>query len=247
MSKRFLHSYSIVNEVGDKVKKLNTAFIRELLDSDEITAKKLYQNSFSFQPTANLVLNLNPKPIITDTHDGTWRRIRLLHFNKIIAKKDQMKNFAGRVLMKEAEGIFNWLVEGCTAFLNEGEIIPARIELATNNLRDELDTVQNILDELLDKRSGALIDLKTVYDYYNEWSKERNYHPLGYRKFKDELLNKDIQVEMYHRQNHVFGYEFNNIIQHTDSFGNKKVVHKHMTVEPEVKTEEPTVEGVTIQ
>ena len=58
--------------------RLNEARIKMLTGGDPITARRLYHENFTFDPTHKLILAFNHKPIIADDSEGMWRRVRLI-------------------------------------------------------------------------------------------------------------------------------------------------------------------------
>ena len=64
----------------DSGEKINAGEMKELTGGDVITARKLYQDVFSFKPQFELWLMCNEKPIIDDKTNGAWRRVQVYPF-----------------------------------------------------------------------------------------------------------------------------------------------------------------------
>lgn len=58
----------------------NEGRVKALTGGDQSTARFLYQEHFSFDPTAKFWLAFNHKPRVTDDSHGFWRRVRLIPF-----------------------------------------------------------------------------------------------------------------------------------------------------------------------
>jgi len=109
--------------------RLNEARIKVLTGGDPITARKLYHEGFTFEPTHKLILAFNHKPIIADASEGMWRRVRLIPFTQQF-KPDQEMDLPDE-LRAEASGILAWAVRGCLLWQKEGLGEPPAVANAT--------------------------------------------------------------------------------------------------------------------
>ena len=62
--------------------RLNEERIKTLTGGDEVTARFLHKEFFTFRPTVKLVLAVNHKPVIQDDSFGMWRRVRVIPFTQ---------------------------------------------------------------------------------------------------------------------------------------------------------------------
>lgn len=78
--------------------RLNEARIKVLTGGDPVTARRLYHEAFTFEPTHKLVLAFNHKPVIADDSDGMWRRVRMIRFKAKFrwARQDIARQARGR-------------------------------------------------------------------------------------------------------------------------------------------------------
>jgi putative DNA primase/helicase len=120
--------------------KLKDALIKLLTGGTKIPARRLHEDFFEFLPAFKMVIDGNHKPVIRDNSDGTWRRVKLVHFAIQITKEQIDRGLPAR-LMTESAGIFAWMVRGALDYLNEGLRIPQAVELATAAYREESDPV----------------------------------------------------------------------------------------------------------
>ena len=68
-------------------KRLNESLVKDLTGGDEMSARFLHGEFFSFYPKFKLWMFGNHKPIITGQDEGIWRRIRQIPFEVIIPEK----------------------------------------------------------------------------------------------------------------------------------------------------------------
>src|SRR5215469_969273 len=103
--------------------RLNQARIKALTGGDPITARRLYHESFTFDPTHKLVLAFNHKPTIADDSEGMWRRVHLVPFNRYFQEHERDKKLLDE-LKAEAPGILAMLVRGCLRYQKIGLDMP---------------------------------------------------------------------------------------------------------------------------
>ena len=112
---------------------------------DQVTARFLHQEYFTYLPTFKLLMATNDKPQVYGTDLGIWRRIRMIPF---------MENFEGREdalltdkLAQELPGILNWAVEGCLQWQRQGLRSTPEVQAATQAYQDDMDVLGDFIDE----------------------------------------------------------------------------------------------------
>ena len=135
---------AIVSETGAR-RSLNEALIKRVTGGDQVTARFLHQEYFSYLPTFKLLMATNDKPQVYGTDLGIWRRIRRIPF---------MENFEGREdaqltdkLAQELPGILNWAVEGCLQWQRQGLRSTPEVQAATHGYQDDMDVLGDFIDE----------------------------------------------------------------------------------------------------
>ncbi len=63
-------------------KRLNESLVKELTGNDTVKARRMYEDSWTFEPTWKIALCTNHKPSIRGTDFGIWRRIHLVPFTQ---------------------------------------------------------------------------------------------------------------------------------------------------------------------
>jgi putative DNA primase/helicase len=113
----------------NELSRWNEQRVKVLTGCDDITARFLYNEFFTFTPIAKFWLAFNHKPIVDDASHGFWRRVRLIpflhRFEGAAADQDLMKK-----LRAESPGILAWAVRGCLKWQQEGLGIPEIVKLA---------------------------------------------------------------------------------------------------------------------
>ena len=96
---------------SEEGRRLAEATLKMLTGGDEISARRLYSEFFTFTPTFKLALSGNYRPRIRGTDLGIWRRVRLVPFTVTIPPDEQDPLLAQK-LRAELPGILKWAVEG---------------------------------------------------------------------------------------------------------------------------------------
>jgi putative DNA primase/helicase len=166
--------------------RLNEARIKVLTGGDPITARRLYHESFTFDPTHKLVLSFNHKPIVADDSEGMWRRVRLIPFTKQFMPEDQDKDLPGK-LVAEAPGILAWAVRGCLLWQKNGLETPSAVAEATAAYREESDLVGEFIEDCCVVESGVTVASTLLWRRYQQWTKDNEEVSLSRQTFTGRL------------------------------------------------------------
>lgn len=101
----------IAAELEDGMR-LNTAVVKKLCSTDEISAEKKYKDPFKYKPSHTLVLYTNHLPKVGVTDAGTWRRLIVIPFNAKIEGKSDIKNYTNYLTQNAGPFIMRWIIEG---------------------------------------------------------------------------------------------------------------------------------------
>ena len=156
---------------------LKTAVVKGMTGDDEITARAMHSNYTTFTPNAKYSFTSNHYPIIKDTSDGTWRRLLLMEWKYKIADTEakDMKELLVE-WAKEGSAVLNWLIDGLHNYWKRGNkfLIPASVQEAVANYRDNSDGLSEFVRECLEKDEHPYNDrilASTVFDAYVRWCK----------------------------------------------------------------------------
>jgi putative DNA primase/helicase len=121
---------AVLSETGTQ-SQLNAENVKNITGGDRQSCHHMREDEWSFMPTHTLVMFCNHKPIIHDTSDGIWRRVRLISWDVTIPDAEQDTRLAEK-LTNEATGILNWAVEGAIKFIANGCKIPMPNKVAVD-------------------------------------------------------------------------------------------------------------------
>jgi putative DNA primase/helicase len=156
-------------------------------------ARFLYEELFEFQPQFKAYIGTNHLPVIKDTDDAIWERVRRIPFLVHIPKEERDKDLDEK-LKQELPGILAWAVQGCLAWqacndLQEPDVIVD----ATQAYRAEMDAVARFLGECC--RFDALFRIKSgdLYTAFTTWCEGSGVQPLSLVEFGKRLDAKGIE------------------------------------------------------
>jgi len=167
-------------------KKFNEELLKRLTGRDKVTARFLRQEFFDFYPTCKLWFATNHKPMIREFSPAFWGRIRLIPFKMIIPEEERIPHYE-KILLKEKEGIFNWILEGYKKWKEEGLKVPEDIKEATAQYKDQMDIIAEFIEECCIENRLAQATTKKLYKAYNDWCEENKEKPIRSRAFGRRL------------------------------------------------------------
>lgn len=159
-------------------KRINESMIKDLTGGDEITARGLYADPFTFRPINKFWLMGNYKPRITGTDNGIWRRLILIPFEHTIPEADRMPSSVIEAMFdKEIAGILTWAVQGAMAWYRHAQRAslpkPEVVANAILEYRQEEDTLARYLSEECDVYTGLDCTTKEMLEAFHAWLEDQ--------------------------------------------------------------------------
>lgn len=179
----------VANEGVDGAR-LDEGVVKTITGSDEIRARFLYGEEFSYTPRFKLVLVTNHKPTIRGTDDGIWRRVVLVPFNVTIPAERRDKGLQDK-LRAEMPGILAWAIEGHRLWKAQGLTKqPREIERASLAYRADSDTIGRWIDECVTLDAGSFTPNADVRKSYKAWCTEYGFGELNDTNLGNKLKEK---------------------------------------------------------
>lgn len=163
--------------------------VKQLTGGDRITARRMREDFWEFQPTHKFLIATNHKPVIRGTDHAIWRRIRLLPFTVTIPKEIRDPNLPA-LLRTELPGILNWAIQGAHDYLSNGLPTPAAVMEATANYENEMDMLGDFLQECCYVIPTGHAKAADVYRAYTQWAQSSGYRPLGKKNFNQQFSDR---------------------------------------------------------
>jgi putative DNA primase/helicase len=121
---------------------------KRLSGNDKISARRMREDFWDFDPTHKSLMAVNDMPRVRDTSKGFWDRVALVPFDVRVEAGKEDKHLLDK-LKKELPGILRWAVEGCLEWQRGGLQIPDAVRAATDAYHDREDLVGRYVRERL--------------------------------------------------------------------------------------------------
>jgi len=136
-----------VGEMDAKAKMSGNEF-KKVTGSDMCEGRLLYIGTFDFKNTAAHIFNANEYPPTSATDDAFFARWLILEFKHKIEVKDQIKEFADKVVKAEQAQILGWIIEGAQRLVqNQNFTIPHQHDVLITKWQSSVDTYKAFCSE----------------------------------------------------------------------------------------------------
>ena len=142
------------------------ARIKQLTGGDEITARFMRMDDFTFRPEFKLFIIGNHKPSLHNVDEAMKRRFNLIPF----VNKPKVKNLQLEEELKaEWPGILRWMIDGCLDWQAHGLVRPDSVSASTNEYFSEQDLMTQWLDERCDVDRPNRHKWEKTADLFADW------------------------------------------------------------------------------
>jgi P4 family phage/plasmid primase-like protien len=175
---------------SEEGRRLNEGLVKQLTGRDRISARRMREDLWEFDPTHTLFLGTNHKPEIRGMDHAIWRRLKLVPFLVKIPDAEQDKSLPDK-LEAELPGILRWVVEGCLAWQREGLNEPVEVRDATDEYRSDMDLLQQFIEDCCIVDPDAEAPATPLHQQYVEWCHDvGEKQPLKQRAFGGRLRDR---------------------------------------------------------
>lgn len=178
-------------------RRLDEARAKMLTGRDPIKARHLHKSYFEFEPTHKIWLATNHLPVVRDTTEGMWRRVRVVPFLAYFGPDRRDKGLPQK-LEAEAPGVLAWVVQGAVRWFQEGLGEARAVSEATSRYRSEMDTLADWLQECCITDPAAITPFAALYDDYVAWCQEAKETPISKNAFGRKLGEKGFEAVKLH-------------------------------------------------
>ena len=183
----------IINETK-KGAHLDEAIVKLLVDSGVIQARRIYSEPTSYQPCCTPILVTNYPPHISADYSIN-RRLMFVPFEHKIPESDRDPLFRQKYLEPELPGIFNWALEGCKDYLENGLNPPEEIIKATKDYIFDNDKISQFFNECCIESPHSKVESQKLYKLFVDWCAARGCQHFSQKRMNQELRNHDFEVE----------------------------------------------------
>lgn len=172
--------------------RLAESLLKQFTGGEEITARPLYGQLFSFKPIAKIWIQTNHKPDIRGRDHAIWRRVILIPFNFKVKASDKDQHLMDK-LIKELPAILNWGLDGYERWQDYGLMVPNKVKAAVEDYREESDILGNFLSETCEEDADGFVKGSDIRQHYKDWcevNKEDVLSPQRFSKMLSERYRK---------------------------------------------------------
>jgi putative DNA primase/helicase len=169
--------------------KLNETLIKSATGTDKIKARFLYQEFIEFTPAFKIILHTNHRPRITESDEGIWRRLKMFPFDHVFTDEERDLKIEEK-MMKEASGIFNWMVQGYRKYydsdfggLKESPVM----KQAVAEYRTFEDILQTYITDRCIKSPEQSISKRDLYSDFISWCETSGEETVSIKKFSSMI------------------------------------------------------------
>ncbi len=170
----------------DEGRPLAEARLKALSGGDVVTARRMREDYWEFQPTHKLIVITNHQPRVRGQDHALWRRILLVPWTQTVRPEQQDPRLPEK-LATELPGILNWCLEGLRAWKDAGLQPPAAVRNATNKYQEAEDSVARWIDETCTRDPQSSESASALRRAYLGWAKSNAERAVTDREFGQRL------------------------------------------------------------
>jgi putative DNA primase/helicase len=166
-----------------------------------IKAVRKYENPIEFPETHKLWIDTNRKPLIQDCDDkATFNRLHPIPFTVSIPKEKIDRDLPAK-LLREAEGILAWIVEGARLWYAGGLQPPEEIESANREWRAEEDQLGRFFESACRLAPGLQVQARSLFAAYKDWADTSREHHI----LTENLFGRKLRLRGYEKKQRARG------------------------------------------
>lgn len=183
----------VVARETDEGQRLAEAVVKDLTGGDRIVARYLHQEFFEFDATFKIWMYGNHKPIVRNTDEGIWRRMRLIPFTVTIPLNEVDPDLELK-LLEELPGILNWALVGCQEWMKQGLGESPAVHQATAEYRSEMDVLGTFISEICTLGSDKSAKARDLYEQYSAWCTDYGERAMSQRQLGVRLKERGFHM-----------------------------------------------------
>ena len=179
--------YAILAETDEKAV-LNAPRIKSLTGGDDIDARALYGNSFSFATQSKLILMSNEKPLYDSHDDAMVNRIRLVPFKQTFVRNKENNDYIKKLLANDLDEIFSYFAVGAFEYIQTEEMGECDfIAKETEEYTQENNIIKHFMEANVEIGKDYQAPSNSVYSAYKFYCQEGGNDAYPLKKFTNIL------------------------------------------------------------
>lgn len=201
--------YAVLEETPES-RRLDTNRLKKLTGTREITARRIRQDSVTFDATHSLFVNSNYRPVVDETDHGTWRRLALVRFpftfrksqEEVRGPQDRLGDPTLRQRVKTdpqvREAVLSWMVAGAQRWYDLAMVMPEPPQAVADDTkawRMESDPILHFIGDHLAFDYDRHVSATELRDVFNAFLRERGGKEWGDKTFAARFGGHDLVAQ----------------------------------------------------
>lgn len=166
----------------------DTQRVKMLTGGDQVSARFMRQDFFSYRPRYQIVIVGNHEPEIHGVDAAMMRRLHVIPFEHKPAHADRLLRDK---LRGEWPGILAWAIEGCLLWLRDGLSPPPAVVARTEQYRSEEDPVEQFLTERCEFGEDYEVTRRALYIAWQQFCHQQGEQAGGLKTLKRRFRSKE--------------------------------------------------------
>ena len=162
----------VVSQEMKQGEKLAEGLVKTLTGGEQVKARHLYQEGFTFRPAFKLWLMANDPPQVRDDDEALWNRMRRIPFQYRVPPHlvDPSIKATFQDDPEARSAVLAWMVAGCLAWQREGLATPASVAASTATYRREMDPLAEWIEECCVVAEDVWTVSAELWQNYETWT-----------------------------------------------------------------------------
>lgn len=191
-------------EETPEARQLNVQQLKKVVGTPQITARRIRQDSVTFDASHSLFVSTNFPPAVAETDHGTWRRLAMLRFPytyrmppaPVQGPMDRVGDPGLRDRLKTEEpgqrAALAWAVRGAVQWYASGfPQLPARVVADTDEWRMDGDLILSFASQCLEFSPEYGVKLADLFQAFGQWLLPTGHKPWTQKTFQSRLISHD--------------------------------------------------------
>lgn len=171
--------------------------LKALTGSGNLTARRMYNEPFTFSPTFKPLILANAPPKMNHVDEALTQRVHVVSFQQRFRGTEKEDKGLMKKLEEELPGILAWAIEGCLEWQRNGLRPPPAVLAATKEYISEADTFELWLQENTEEDPLVFTPSKSLFDHWKRYCLDLGEDPGDLRAFHANLKEKRPKLD-YH-------------------------------------------------
>jgi len=173
--------------------RLSVSLVKRMTGGEPLWCEHKFERGYNFQPTHKLWLSGNHEPVITDTTNSIWGRLKKIPFTIEIPENERKRGYGQYLANEHGQAILAWLVRGCVEWKRTGTLgEPEAVKQAVAEYRDQQDILHDFLAERCLFRKSESIDQGELYRAYKKWCEDNDTYVISKPNFSNRIREKGV-------------------------------------------------------